>query len=113
MTARIVKINKLIQRSLGEIIQQELDLPVDVLVTISQVETTPNLRSAIIWLYVFPLQQGDKILELIHSDIYNLQGKLNRRLNMRPLPRISFRIDYGSEQAETVERSFNRLEREE
>ncbi len=109
-TKRIEKVNSLIQRLFGEILQKEADLPVDVLVTIAAVETVPNLRSSTVWLYVSPLDRGEKILASLKKQMYDLQGALNRALSMRPLPRIILKLDHGAEYAERIEEQFKNLE---
>lgn len=112
MSRRIVQINKNIQRILGEILQREADLPVDALVTISRVDTTPNLASATVWLYVFPVERSEEILERLTRQLYDIQGALNRALDQRPLPRIRLRVDYGAEHAENIEKTFRNLTEE-
>jgi ribosome-binding factor A len=106
---RMEKINKHIQRTLGEILLEEADLPPDVLVTISRVDTTPNLKSASVYLYVFPETASDDILERLKPQMYDLQGSLNRALDVRPLPRIYLRIDYGAAHADTINKALEKL----
>jgi ribosome-binding factor A len=109
MSFRIDRINELILRTFGEILQSEADLPTDVLVTVSRVETTRNLQSATIWLSVLPVQQAEEVLERLHRDIYALQGSLNRKLTFHPLPRIRLALDYGAQHAERIERRLKEL----
>lgn len=116
-TKRIEKVNSLIQRLFGEILLEDADMPVDVLVTISAVETTPNLRSATVWLYILPFDsaQGkpgrvEEVFEHIKNQMYDLQGSLNRALSMRPLPRIILKLDHGAEYAERINQRLDSLE---
>ncbi|MBI1834173.1 MAG: ribosome-binding factor A [Candidatus Andersenbacteria bacterium] len=109
MSRRIEKINKHIQKTLGEIFQRETDIPPDVLVTISRVDTTPNLQSAAVWLYIQPLERGEDTLELLKKQLYDIQGALNRALQMRPLPRITLRLDLGSYHAQKLEEKLDEI----
>lgn len=109
MSHRLAKINKHIQRTFGEILQRDADLPADVLVTIARVDTTPNLRSTTVWLYIFPLEQGLATLAQLKSQLYDLQGALNRNLSMRPLPRLKLQLDHGAAHAEAVTRTIESL----
>lgn len=109
---RIEKVNSLIQRLFGEILQREADLPVDVLVTVSAVDTVPNLRSATVWLYILPLERGEEILEMLKEEMYDLQGALNRALSMRPLPRVTLKLDHGAEYAQHINEQLDSLEGE-
>ncbi len=109
MNYRMKKIDKHIQRTFGEILQKEADMPADVLVTISRVETAANLAMTTIWLYVYPLEQATEILDHLKPQLYDLQGAFNRMLDLRPLPRIRLRIDYGAEYAETIDKTLDQL----
>lgn len=110
MSRRTEKINKHIQRTLGEILQQEAEVPANVLVTISRVETTADLTSANVWLYINPIEQATKVLAALKAQLYQLQGSLNRKLILKPLPRIRLEVDYGAQHAEQIERRLNQLE---
>ena len=109
MSRRIDRINKHLQRTFGEVLQRDVDLPPDVLVTISRVDTVPNLKSAEIWLYIQPIDQSEKVLAQLESQLYDLQGSLNRKLDLSPLPRIRLRIDYGAEHSDQIETTIRQL----
>jgi ribosome-binding factor A len=110
MAHRIPKVNKRIQRIFGEILQTKADLPPDVLVTVARVETAANLHSTTIWLYIFPLEQGEVTIAQLKQQLYDLQGIFNRTINTYPLPRITLKVDYGAQQAETIERRLKELD---
>lgn len=113
MSRRIEKINSLIQKTLGEVLQHEVDIPLDVLVTISRVEAKPNLQSAAVWLYIQPLGRGEEMLDMLKGSLYDIQGALNRALSMKPLPRITLHLDKGSEHAQHVEKKLAEIKRQE
>lgn len=113
MGARMVKINKHIQRTFGEILLEEADLPKGVLVTIARVDTTPNLKSATIWLYISPSSKEEEVLTLLKPQMYELQGALNRSLDFRPLPRIRLQADHGAQHAQTIEEKLADLKEDE
>lgn len=106
---RIPKVNKHIQRVFGEILLEQADLPADAMVTIAQVETRPNLRSAIVYLYVFPVGRGEEVIERLTPQMYELQGALNRALDFHPLPRITLRLDNGAQYADHINQTFDSL----
>ena len=54
MSERIQKINKLIKRHLGEIFLKELSLKPGLFLTVSKVDTTPDLRYTQVFISVFP-----------------------------------------------------------
>ncbi|MFH1353845.1 MAG: ribosome-binding factor A [bacterium] len=109
MSRRIDRVNKHIQRTFGEILQTEADLPKEVLVTVSGVETTHNLRSATVWLSVLPGEAAEITLQGLKKQMYELQGSLNRQLKLKILPRIYLKIDKGAAYAEKINRELNNL----
>lgn len=102
-THRIEKINSLIQRELSQIISREIDFPQGLLVTVTGVETLPDLSLAKIWLSIFPVQETKNVIKILNKRIGYLQRLLNKRLIMRPLPRIKFFVDTAEERAAKVE----------
>lgn len=109
MSRRIDRLNKHIQRTFGELLQREADLPKGVLVTISAVETAHNLQSAIVWLSIFPYEQAEKVLRSLERQLYELQGLLNRQLKLKILPRIKLKVDKGAQYAENIDRQLDKL----
>lgn len=107
---RMGKVNAHIKRVFGDILQKEADLPADALITISEVETANNLRTAIVWISVLPVDKARQAIKKLKPQMYHLQGTLNRELEMRPLPRISLRIDYGAEYSDKIERRLADLD---
>lgn len=110
MSRRLEKMNKQLQRVVGEILQAEVEIPPGVLVTISRVETTANFRSATVWLSVFPSQAADDVMERIKALLYDLQRRVNNTMKMRVTPRLFFRLDHGAEKASDLETVFKKLD---
>ena len=111
MTNSIKKINSLIQEELSQILLKEFDFPKDVLVTITRVETIINLSDTRIYVSVIPENQIDQIFEILERRIYNIQQCLNRRLNMRPVPKIEFKKEEKTQQAAQVEELLEKLKK--
>lgn len=109
MSHRIAKVNKHLQRIFGAVLLDEADIEPGVLVTISRVDVTKNLKSATVWLYIFPLEKAAATLASLTHQLYELQGAFNRALSMRPLPRLILRIDYGAAHAEAVEKTLKKI----
>jgi ribosome-binding factor A len=109
MSRRLQKVNNLLQQVIGELLLSEVHVPADVLVTVARVDTTPNLRSATVWLYVMPLEQAEVVLQELNQQLYHLQGAFNREVSMRPLPRLRLALDRGAAHAEDVERRLRDL----
>jgi len=90
MSDRIPRVNSLLQEEIGTILLQEIHFPDNVLVTITRVEASPNLQQAKVYISVLPEEQGEEVLQILKKDIYDIQQQINKRLDMRPVPRIIF-----------------------
>jgi len=102
----------LIKREIAQIIKREIELPEGSLITVLSVQTTRDLQEAKIWLSIFPFSSAIKTLRGINKKIGYLQGLLNRRLRMRPLPRIAFALDYSEEKTNQIEDILRGLDKE-
>ena len=103
MSQRILKVNKLIKQEVGKIILIEADFPRDIILTITKVKTSKDLRYADIFVSVLPSDKEIEIMELLKEDIYFIQQKLNKKLQMKPLPRIKFVIDKSGKDVSRID----------
>ena len=90
MANRIPRVNELIKRELSKILIREIEFPRDILVTITRVEASSNLIQAKVYVSVMPENQTTKVLETLDQQIFDIQQLLNKRLKMRPIPKIKF-----------------------
>ncbi len=101
-TERLKKLNDLLRDEAGKILKKELELN-DVLVTVVRADISPTLEHATIWISVFPESREEQALREINRNIYSLQQAINKRLVMRPVPKIRFAIDKTEEGAARIE----------
>ena len=90
MTNRSPGFNQIIKKEFGQILLREVEFPNQVLATITRVETAPNLSIAKVFISVFPEKMAPSVLRILKAQIYFLQQKLNKKLEMRPVPRLIF-----------------------
>lgn len=110
---RIKKINKLILELMGQILQTECQFPANSLVTILGVETSKDLLYSRITVSVFPAEKRQNALDYLNKNIYELQQFLNKKLDMRPVPKIRFVLDVTEEEAAKIEKLLKNLEEKE
>jgi ribosome-binding factor A len=111
MSKRIRRVNELIKKELGKILLKE-DFPKGVLVTLTRVETLPNLSEAKVWISVFPEDQTEKIIGELNKKIYFLQQKINKIFKMRVVPKIRFLVETKTKEAARVEEILENLKKE-
>ena len=113
MRKRIQRVNELIKRELSEILLREVEFPINILVTVTRVETSPNLIESRVFISVLPEEKADKVLQILNRLIYFLQQKINKRLTMRPVPQIKFILEKETAKAGQVEEILEELKKEE
>jgi len=100
---RIPRVNQLIKKELSQIILKKFDFPPAVLVTVTRVEASRNLIHARVYVSVLPEAEAPQIFKLLNQRIYGIQQLLNRRLRMRPIPKINFIEERQTAQAGKIE----------
>lgn len=113
MPQRIQRVNELIRRELGQIIIREMEFPVQALATITRVETSVDLNQAKIYISVIPEEKKSETIKFLAKNIYQLQQFLNKRLKMRPTPRIYFVGEKETARAGRIEELLEELKKEE
>jgi len=93
MPKRIERVNKLLKEEINNILLREIDFGINVLVTIIDVESTADLRYCNIKISVMPENKERQVLKNLANQIYGIQKILDKKLNMRPVPKIKFEID--------------------
>lgn len=112
MTNRIEKVNQLIKKELSQIILREIDFPDNVLVTLTRIDTSPNLIEARVFLSTMPESRARETLDILNKSIYTIQQALNKRLVMRPMPKIMFREEKEVSEAGRVEEILERAKKD-
>ena len=88
---RNLKIASLIQKELGEMLIREFDFE-GALVTIVEVAVDERMENAFIKLSILPFHKGPEMFTMIDSRKRGLRGKLLRKMNIKPMPRLVFKI---------------------
>ena len=103
---RIEKVQVLGREILAEIIARELQFPEGTLVTVTRVEVSGDLYYARVFVSVLgrDAQAENIVLTELARATGAMQLELNRRLRMRPVPRITFEIDEDEKRRERIEK---------
>jgi ribosome-binding factor A len=109
MNIRISKINELIKQNINDILTRDINIKSGVFITISKVDTTPDLRYTRIFVSIFPEREISYALKTLERELYKIQGELNRELHMKPLPRIEFKIDLTESKADEIEKLLKKI----
>ena len=110
MKNRLVRVNELIQREIGSIIQKELEFP-GVLVTVNSVDITPDLKHCHVYVGVIGggPQQEDVVAELNEKHGL-LQRRLTARIVLKNTPKLHFKLDHSVERGVRVTKIMQEID---
>ena len=100
---RPLQLSGLIQKTLGEIIHQNIEFLPGVLVTLSDFTLSKDMLKAKVWVSVIPTEAGEGALEVLKKSRGEIQYLLGEHLKFRMMPRIEFALDLGLQGAARVE----------
>lgn len=109
MSYRIQKINELIKQEIAQILSREVGLKPGILVTVAKVDTTRDLRYTRIFVSIFPEKETNYALKTLGREVYRIQGQMNKRLHMKPLPKIEFKLDITESEADEIEKILKKI----
>jgi ribosome-binding factor A len=112
VTERIPQVQELLKEELGAILLRELEVPEDTFVTLTRVDAAPNLQQAKIYISVMPEEKGAEVLKTLQREVYEIQQLLNKRLNMRPVPRIEWILETKTVEAQEIEEILDKIKEE-
>ncbi|MEA3305066.1 MAG: 30S ribosome-binding factor RbfA [Patescibacteria group bacterium] len=112
---RIAQINETIKNELGPILLQEIEESPLGLLTITKVETSPDMRQSTVW--VSFLENKDhtyktNIEKHLGRAAGHIRQQLSKRLTMKRLPKLHFKIDHSGEYAGNIDRLVQQIKRE-
>ena len=102
---RSARVSSLIREQLAELLVREFDFH-GALATVTDVEVDSKLDHAKVKVSVIPSERGVQVIELLDRSAGHLQHLLLKKINIKPMPRISFVLDRGYENAAQIEKKL-------
>ena len=109
-TRRQLQVNSLLQQELSNYWEKECELPINTILSVARVEVAPSFDEAFVYLSVWPEEKQKEVMEELKEDIYHTQKYINRKLSMKKVPKLVFRIDEQSQSRREVEDVLDKLE---
>ena len=110
---RIGRINEEIQRGLASLLRTVKDPRVHGLVTITRVDTTPDLRFSKIYVSVLDKSDVKEVVKGLKSAGGYLRRELGRALSLRYTPELVFQADDSIDRGTHILKLLNDIERKE
>lgn len=108
-TTRQQKINRLIQKELSEVFQEDTRRMPGVLITVSTVRVSPDLGMAKVYLSIFPSDKGEELIQNIKQNAKSVRFALGQRVGkqLRVIPELVFYIDDSLDYIENIDKLLN------
>ena len=111
MSRRVERVNSLLHREIAKIIDRDVPLPEGVLVTVTRVETSPDLRQARAFVTVLaPGLDEKKILSRVKEHESLIRSKVAPAITFRFLPEILILEDKALIREQKMRRLFAEVE---
>jgi ribosome-binding factor A len=107
---RLDRVNQLIREEISLLLQRELKDPRLGFITVTGVETSPDLRTAKVFVSVLGDEdQWAASLSALGSARGFIRNWLRQHLNLRVTPALSFRADHSIEHAARIQQLLKQL----
>jgi len=109
MSDRMRRVNSIIREVLADEIERMSDSRLE-LVSVTAVDTSPDLRHATVFIDVLGLEDRDDALSALRGAAKRLQGVLGGEVRMKYTPTLEFAMDPGVTGGERIETILRELE---
>ncbi len=101
MKHRLLRVNELLKRELSSLLTREIRFE-DLLVTINQVDVTPDLKSAHVYVSVLGSKGRKEVLPKLEANRAALQADLSKHVVLKYTPHLVFHLDDSIERGSRV-----------
>ena len=103
---RLNKINRLLQKELGELFRKQTAMTHGTLISVSTVHVSPDLSLAKVYISVFPSEKGQELLGAIEKNKKTLRYDLGQivRTQLRRIPELTFYLDDSLDYVENIDK---------
>lgn len=107
---RLQKIERLVQKELGEIFLSETRQMRGILISVTKVRMSPDLSVSKAYLSIFPSEKNKEILENINHQKRAIRYELGVRIGkqIRRIPELIFFLDDSIDYLEKIDHLLNR-----
>jgi ribosome-binding factor A len=112
MKHRLERVNELIKRELGELLNRECRFDAK-LVTVQQVDVTPDLKHAHVFIGIIGTdEERNASMATLHAARTPLQQALSKRVILKFTPHLHFKLDDSVERGDRILHILDEIERE-
>ncbi|HEX4665548.1 MAG TPA: 30S ribosome-binding factor RbfA [Chthoniobacterales bacterium] len=101
MKHRLLRVNELLKRELSSLLVREMTFE-DLLVTVHQVDVTPDLKSAHVYISVLGSAGRNEVIPKLEANRAALQADLSKHVVLKYTPHLIFHLDDSIERGSRV-----------
>jgi ribosome-binding factor A len=109
---RSQRVSDLIREEIADIIMNKVKDPRLGFVTVTGAKITEDLKIATIYLSILKEEEKEKTLEMLNSAKGFIRAELAKRLKMKFIPSLTFRIDESLEYGVRIEKLLREIKKE-
>lgn len=108
-STRQQKINKLLQKELGDIFLLDAKNVPGIIISVSEVRVSPDLGFAKVFISVFPSAKGAELIKNIQANAKAVRFELGKRIGkqVRIIPELAFHLDSSLDYVENIDNLLN------
>jgi ribosome-binding factor A len=108
---RSKRVGDLLREEIADIIIYKLKDPRIGFVTVTGVDVTDDLKMAFVYISILKEEEKKTTLEILNFAKSFIRSELSKRLRMKFIPTIEFRLDFSIEYGNRIEGLLNELRR--
>ncbi len=109
---RSARVGDLIREEIADIIMNKIKHKTLGFVTVTGAKVSDDLRHATVYLSVLNDEEGGRTVRKLNSSVSFIKGELGRRLKMKYVPELTFRIDESIEYGRKIDRLLDEVKSE-
>ncbi|MBS1369319.1 MAG: 30S ribosome-binding factor RbfA [Lentisphaeria bacterium] len=112
---RLTRVNALLKRELADTFERNLIVPAGMLVSVTEVNVSVDLRNATVYVSIFGGKASDRqaIMHELAGSRVDIQARIGRKLAFKHTPVLDFRLDTRTEKGDRVLELLQQSEEEE
>ena len=103
------RLDSLLQQKIAEIIQRRLDMPLDLLITIVKVDSSPDLENDKIYFSVLQESKENEALKFLIENSKEIKKCLAKETEMKKIPKFRFILEETEKKAQEIEEILDGL----
>ncbi len=109
MKHRMLRVNEVVRRELSMIVTRDLTFE-EALVTINEVDVTPDLKNAHVFVSVLGKGSPNSVIEKLEAQRTVLQAELAKKVVLKYTPHLVFHLDRSTERGTRVFQILQEIE---